>query len=82
MSFYLDFFAKTRMDAEAIIVKSTTPDSIKSFIIQALLFAKPDEPVSVKATGHLYAGLEGGGKDYDTSTALIEIKKVHYADQY
>ncbi len=78
MSFYVDFIAKTRADAEAILMKEHAPESVKAFILQAMTSAKLDEPVSVRATGHLYDGLEGDGKVYDVSNAEITVKKVQF----
>ena len=76
MSFSFEFFAKTA-DVSALLdvpgtAQNHAPACVKEFI-RAAVNGLPHEMVSVKANGHLF------NKDYQTSTATIEVKPLTLA---
>jgi hypothetical protein len=71
MSFYVEFTAASRDDALRIIVaEELLPDSVRTFICQALEAHHTARAIYVKATGHLYS------RDYDVSSAEIVVREI------
>jgi len=76
MSFHIEFTAKNRADAEAIIDSNVyLPSPVAEFIKASLLAVKVDQPVYVKADGHLYQP-----KQTVRSNAIIEVRPLEFQD--
>ena len=71
MSFYVEFTAASRDDALRIILtEEFLPDSVRTFLCQALEAYHTARAIYVKATGHLYS------RDYDVSSAEIVVREI------
>lgn len=63
MSFHLTFTAANREDALAIVKQTPMPASVTEFIASALAGVPDDQPVSIKASGHLDNGAYASNAD-------------------
>ena len=72
MSFTLEFTATNPRVATKIVRQDENlPLCVSAFICQALKGCNTEQPVYVKAYGHLYSG-----NDYNVSSADLQVREV------
>jgi hypothetical protein len=71
LSFYVEFTAASHDDALRIVVaEEFLPDSVRTFVCQALEAYRSAPAIYVKAVGHLYS------KDFEVSSAEIVVREI------
>src|SRR3981081_2152338 len=71
LSFYVEFTAASHDDALRIVLaEEFLPDSVRTFVCQALEAYRAARAIYVKAVGHLYS------KDFEVSSAEIVVREI------
>jgi hypothetical protein len=71
MSFNVEFTAASHGDALRIVIaEEFLPDSVRTFVCQALEAYRAARAIYVKAVGHLYS------KDFEVSSAEIVAREI------
>ena len=71
MSFYVEFTAASHDDALRIVLaEEFLPDSVRTFVCQALEAYRAARAIDVKMVGHLYS------KDFEVSSAEIVVREI------
>lgn len=76
MSFNFAWNARTPSIARGHLSVEHCPQFVKDFIEQGLLAIPDDQPVYVKAVGHLF-----DGEGYGRSTADIEVVQIFFREE-
>lgn len=69
MSFSIQFTARDRKTARALVKQGNLPPAVQTFLTEALHAVDVDQPVFVKAFGHLY---EDGSLNVSTADIRVE----------
>ena len=71
MTFYVEFTAASHDDALRIgVAEEYLPDSVRTFVCQALEAYRAARAISVRAVGPLYS------KDFEVSSAEIVVREI------